>query len=152
MNGVDRIAEEIVMLSAKLYPLFRRFFKDYHPDEIAILHILRASGGKLQRRELIKELNIDPRIVSRRVRNLVSQRLVNSYRNEKSARESIDKITEKGDREFEGIRNKMKSLLRQGFTFIGRAEQRALTTIVKEANAKIELIESIVKEIANSIK
>ena len=147
-KGIDRLSEQIMILGARIYPLFRQVFKNYHPDEIAVLHILRIRGGELERKELIKNLGIDPRIVSKRVRDLLSRGLVDTYRSSSSARESIDRITEKGNREFEDIRNKMKLLLKQEFSFIGKEEQKILGNIVNQANAKIDMITAIVKRVA----
>lgn len=146
--GINDLAERVVMLSARVYPLFRQVFKDYHPDEIAVLHVLRVHDGELQRRKLIKVLGINPKVVSRRVRNLVNRGLVESYRGASSARESVDKITKKGNEEFGGIRNKMKLLLKQGFVFVGKEEQRILEKIVKQANDKLEEIANIVNRIS----
>ena len=145
---INNLSEQIVILGARIYPLFRQVFRDYHPDEIAVLHILRARGGELERRELIKALGIDPRIVSKRVRDLLSKGLVDTYRSSASARESIDRITKKGNREFEDIRNKMKLLLKQGFTFVDKEKQKVLESIVDRANANIGLIANVIKQVA----
>ena len=150
-RGIDNLSEQIMILGARIYPLFRRVFQDYHPDEIAVLHILRARDGELKRRELIKSLCIDEGVVSKRIRDLLKRGLVDSCRSPSSARESIDKITAKGNREVEEIRNKMKLLLKQGFAFIDKEEQKVLGDVVKEANSKIKTIESIVTQVINSI-
>ncbi len=149
MNEKDTgdLSEQIVILGARIYPLFRQVFKDCHPDEIAVLHILRIKGGELERKELIKNLDIDPRIISKRVRDLLGRGLVDTYRSSSSARESIDRITEKGNQEFEDIRNRIKLLLKQGFGFIGKEEQKILGNIVNRANDKIDIITSIVKQV-----
>ena len=141
----NTISEQIIVLGARIYPLFRQVFQNYHPDEIAILHILRAGGGELERRELIKNLGIDPRIVSKRVRDLLSRGLVNTYRSPNSARESIDKITGKGNQEFENIRKKIKFLVKQGFAFVGKEEQELLKNIVTQINNEIGKIVEIIK-------
>lgn len=146
-SGIDTLSEQIVMLSASIYPLFREIFKDYHPDEIAVLHILRINNGEISRRELIKELGIEEKVVSRRIRNLVSHGLVQSNRRETSAREVVDKITDKGNYEFENIRNKMKLLIKGAFRFVSDEEQRILRKIIEQTQDKIDRITEIVKRI-----
>lgn len=146
--GINELSEQIVMLSARVYPLFRKVFRDYHPDEIAVLHILRSHNGEISRRELIGKLGIEEKIVSRRIRNLVAQGLVESNRKETSAREVVDKITDKGNYEFDNIRNKMKLLIKEGFSFVGEEEQRILKKIVEQAQDKIGIIAKIAKHIA----
>jgi DNA-binding MarR family transcriptional regulator len=145
MGNVDGISDKIMILGAKVYPLFRQIFENYHPDEIAILHILRMAGGKLLRKELLKELNVEKKIISRRIRNLVSMGFVKSYRSQESAREVVDEITEKGNREFDDLREKIKFLLKGGMEFLGKEEQKVLQNIINQSSGKIKTIEKIVK-------
>ncbi|MDD5530145.1 MAG: MarR family winged helix-turn-helix transcriptional regulator [bacterium] len=128
-----------------MYPLFRQIFENYHPDEIAIMHILRMADGKLERKELLKELNIEKKIISRRIRNLVSMGFVRSYRSQLSAREVVDEITEKGNREFNDLRGKIKFLLKGGMEFLNKEEQKVLQNIINQSGSKIKTIEKIVK-------
>ncbi|MFA5033668.1 MAG: MarR family winged helix-turn-helix transcriptional regulator [bacterium] len=145
MGNVDDISDKIMILGAKVYPLFRQIFENYHPDEIAILHILRMADGKLVRKELLKELNVEKKIISRRIRNLVSMGFVKSYRSQLSAREVVDEITEKGNREFNDLRKKIKFLLKGGMEFLDKEEQRVLQNIINQSGNKIKTIEKIVK-------
>lgn len=145
MSNVDSISDKIMILGAKVYPLFRQIFENYHPDEIAIMHILRMADGKLERKELLKELNIEKKIISRRIRNLVSMGFVRSYRSQLSAREVVDEITEKGNREFNDLRGKIKFLLKGGMEFLNKEEQKVLQNIINQSGSKIKTIEKIVK-------
>ncbi|MDD2890290.1 MAG: MarR family winged helix-turn-helix transcriptional regulator [bacterium] len=145
MGNLDDISDKIMILGAKVYPLFRQIFENYHPDEIAILHILRMADGKLVRKELLKELNVEKKIISRRIRNLVSMGFVKSYRSQLSAREVVDEITEKGNREFNDLRKKIKFLLKGGMEFLDKEEQRVLQNIINQSGNKIKTIEKIVK-------
>lgn len=147
IDRVDGLAEQMVVLGARVYPLFRQIFKGYHPDEIAMLHILRRNNGELSRRKLIDELGIEEKMVSRRIRNLVSRGLVESHRKETTAREVIDRITSKGNYEFSNIRKKMKLLIKEGFRFVRKEEQVVLNDIIKGVNCKMEIIVEIVKQV-----
>jgi DNA-binding MarR family transcriptional regulator len=145
MSNVNDISDKIMILGAKVYPLFRQIFENYHPDEIAILHILRMADGKLVRKELLKVLNVEKKIISRRIRNLVSMGFVKSYRSQESAREVVDEITEKGNREFDDLREKIKFLLKGGMEFLSKEEQKVLQNIINQSSSKIKAIEKIVK-------
>lgn len=143
MDKLDNLSEKIIVLGARGYPLFRRIFSNYHPDEVWILHILRMSGGGLPRKRLIRAVGLDEKIVSRRIRGLVTLGFVESYRDANSARESIDKITVKGNEEFEKIRNKIKALLNRGFTFMGEKEEKVLFDIISRAEGGVFILEKV---------
>lgn len=144
MNKFSGVSENIVVLVARLYPLFRQVFSDYHPDEIWVLHILRLNDGELPRKKLIQVIRLDEKIVSRRIRNLVSLGLVESCRDSNSARESIDKITSKGNEEFEKIRNKIKFFLSKGFAFLSESEKETLSDIIGKADVQLGSIMGII--------
>ena len=131
------MVEEILRLFPQYYNIFRRLLGSYNPDQILILQAIRAHEGSLSRPVLCEQLGFD----SKRAHYLINPlRMKGLIYTERTGREATDEVTDKGNKEFEEIREMIKPYIKQVVSLMADEEREALSRFLEKARLAIEKV------------